>query len=163
GHRPFSGTGALHGHACQIPEPLNQKNPAACVPPAVEAVVLRCLGKDPAARPPSAAALGRGVFPTLPASLPPPPPPARPPPPPPPSRPRPRPPPRARRGFSRPPTTPPPPRGPPSPPPPPRLPAGLPRSLSRVRGTSRCPSRLRRRRPRSGIGIGIGNGRVGSI
>jgi serine/threonine-protein kinase len=57
GYRPFTGQCALHDHVFVPPQPLNEINPAARVPPQVEAVVLRCLAKRPEDRPQSARAL----------------------------------------------------------------------------------------------------------
>ncbi len=59
GFRPFDG-GALaqmQAHASKTPPPMSVRNPEAHVPPLVEAVVQRCLAKEPAERPPSARAL----------------------------------------------------------------------------------------------------------
>ncbi len=55
GARPFSGTQTkiLHDHAYTPPPPFIETAPAAGIPPAVEAVVRRCLEKNPADRPQS--------------------------------------------------------------------------------------------------------------
>jgi serine/threonine-protein kinase len=57
GRAPFSGSPSaiISGHLEQAPPPLRAFRPD--VPPAIEAVVLRCLAKDPAGRPASAQAL----------------------------------------------------------------------------------------------------------
>ena len=55
GARPFSGTQTkiLYDHAHSPPPPFAERAPEAAVPAAVEAVVFRCLEKDPANRPKS--------------------------------------------------------------------------------------------------------------
>jgi serine/threonine protein kinase len=64
GHRPF--TSKLHkliyDHMETPPPPFSAKNPALKVPPGVERLVLRCLEKDPARRPPSAQALAEAFL-----------------------------------------------------------------------------------------------------
>jgi eukaryotic-like serine/threonine-protein kinase len=61
GARPFSGnaTKILYDHAHTPPPPFARSAPEINVPPDVEAVVLRCLEKDPANRPQSADELFR--------------------------------------------------------------------------------------------------------
>jgi len=54
GHRPFSGPRIIYDHLCTPPPPFAQKNAEACVVPEIEALVHRCLAKEPAARPQSA-------------------------------------------------------------------------------------------------------------
>ena len=54
GFRPFNGPRAIYDHVNTPPPPMAERNPKAQVPPAVEAVVLRCLAKQPEDRPQSA-------------------------------------------------------------------------------------------------------------
>ncbi len=56
GHRPFTGpiTRLVFDHLYTAPPSFAEKNPSAEVPAAVERLVLRCLAKDPAARPQTA-------------------------------------------------------------------------------------------------------------
>ncbi len=57
GSRPFDANDPVSLVAMHItapPQPPSARNPAAAVPPAVEALILRLLGKDPGARPASA-------------------------------------------------------------------------------------------------------------
>ena len=58
GRAPFTGASAqalIAAHALQTPEPPSGLRPG--IPPALEALVLRCLAKDPADRPPGAEAV----------------------------------------------------------------------------------------------------------
>ena len=59
GYLPFTGgqNQVLLGHLSKSPPLFAEKNPEVHVPPEVEALVLRCLEKDPKRRPPSARAL----------------------------------------------------------------------------------------------------------
>ena len=59
GQRPFNGTAVMliREHLSTPPPPFSAKNPRNDVPPEVEAVVHRCLAKDPAGRPQSASEL----------------------------------------------------------------------------------------------------------
>jgi serine/threonine protein kinase len=59
GHLPFSGSRSqvLIGHLCTPPPAFKERNPQVEVPREVEALVLRCLEKDPKRRPASARAL----------------------------------------------------------------------------------------------------------
>jgi len=59
GELPFKGnwTQVLYQHAKVAPRPPREVAPGAAIPPAVEAVVLRCLAKSPSDRPASAAEL----------------------------------------------------------------------------------------------------------
>jgi serine/threonine protein kinase len=59
GHLPFSGSKSqvLMGHLCSPPPAFKEKNPRVELPREVEALVMRCLEKDPKRRPSSARAL----------------------------------------------------------------------------------------------------------
>lgn len=52
GRRPFAGNigELIHAHESLPPPPFAARNPAACVPPDVETVVMKCLAKDPSDR-----------------------------------------------------------------------------------------------------------------
>src|SRR5690606_20715436 len=60
GEVPFSGatfTEILSRHVREAPVPPGARRPDRAIPPALDALVLECLSKDPAARPAGAAAL----------------------------------------------------------------------------------------------------------
>ncbi len=59
GYRPFDGgvMSLMQSHASKTPPPMATRNPDAHVPPQIEAVVMRCLAKNPAERPQTAGEL----------------------------------------------------------------------------------------------------------
>ena len=62
GYRPFAEPGLIYQHLC-VPAPsFASKNPSLKLPSEVEALVLRCLSKDPKERPASARELGDAFF-----------------------------------------------------------------------------------------------------
>jgi len=66
GCRPFSGPAILYDHAVTPPPPITGRVPGVTVPPAIEALVLRCLAKDPADRPRTARELAEAFRRALP-------------------------------------------------------------------------------------------------
>ncbi len=51
GFRPFNEPGLIYGHLVLDPPPFARSNPDADVLPEIEAIVMRCLSKDPSLRP----------------------------------------------------------------------------------------------------------------
>lgn len=69
GHRPFTGpiTRLIYDHLYTAPPPFVERNPECRVPAQVEAVVLRCLAKNPDERPQTALALFEQFHAAIPA------------------------------------------------------------------------------------------------
>ena len=66
GGRPFAGPLVIRDHAVTPPPPISGRVPGVAIPAEIEALVLRCLAKDPADRPQTAAEVAEAFLRALP-------------------------------------------------------------------------------------------------